>query len=256
MAIERLEAIVLRSYPLRDTSRIVHLLTLERGHVKVVAKGARTPRSRFGAALEPFTQIRAVIYYKAQRDLQLLSQADIVCARRVLGRSVVRFAYASAVIELLEQVLAGEEAHAPLYEEVAATLSAIETAPEAELRARFMGFVLRLLALLGYRPELERCVVCERPIAAGRGFDALRGGVVCGACYAGDPGAQPLSEAGRRLMQRLGTSMAGERLERATGDEVARVLDVFLRMHLPSYRRLRSLELVRASGEAWGGLSR
>ena len=246
MGIEKLDAIVMRTYPLRDTSRIVHLLTPQRGHIKLVAKGARAPRSRFGAALEPFTLIRVVAYYKANRDLQLLSQADILRARRVLARSVLRYAYASAVIELLEQFLGGEESSPPLFIEVDASLTTLEGVVETELRAAFMGFIVRLLTLQGYRPELDRCILCGAPPGEGMGFDAVRGGLVCRRCHCGVGGALPLPAAARELLVRLLTAGAAEPLAPALGDAVARLLEAFLRHHLPRYRRLRSLELVRA----------
>jgi succinyl-CoA synthetase alpha subunit len=47
------EAIVLRTYPLGDADRLVGLLTRDHGRLRGVAQGARRPKSRFGAALEP-----------------------------------------------------------------------------------------------------------------------------------------------------------------------------------------------------------
>jgi len=52
------DAIVLRSYNLAEADRIVVCLTRSVGLVRAVAKGARRMKSRFGAALEPFTLIR------------------------------------------------------------------------------------------------------------------------------------------------------------------------------------------------------
>ena len=49
------DAIVLRSYNLAESDRIVLCLTRSSGLIRAVAKGARRMKSRFGAALEPFT---------------------------------------------------------------------------------------------------------------------------------------------------------------------------------------------------------
>ena len=76
MALVRSEGVVLKTYPLGDTSRIVVAYTREHGLVRLVAKGARKTPSRFGFALEPLSRSRFVFYLKADRDLQLLSQAD------------------------------------------------------------------------------------------------------------------------------------------------------------------------------------
>ncbi len=300
MGIEKIEAIVIRSYPLGETSRIVQLLSPERGRLAVVAKGVRGPRSRFGAALEPFTTIGAVIYYKPERDLQFLSQAEIRARHAVLASSILRFAYASAVVELLDQALAGEEPPGVLYGLVQAALTSLEQVPEDALRGAFMGYVAQLLAVLGYRPELGRCVTCGGEAGEGAAWNAARGGVVCPRCAANDAAATPFSAAARATLAALlgaagtsaarlaaagapaaplaaaGTSAArlaaagapaalpgpagppaapavpaafaapaGPALERALGDELARALDAFMRMHLPRYRGLRSLKVVR-----------
>jgi len=244
MGIERLDAIVMRSYPLRDTSRIVHLFTRDHGHVKVVAKGARAPGNRFGSALEPFTRIQALIYYRPSRDLQLLSQADITTRRRVLGASILRYAYASAVLELLGQVLVSEDAQPALFELLDGTLVRFETLPEEELRVGFIGFVVRMLELIGYRPELERCVQCRTAIDGGCGFDATRGGVVCRRCAPSTPLA--LSGVAREVLRAAQDDAEPAGVAARVADEMARVLDAFLRAHIHRYRRLKSLDLVRS----------
>src|SRR5437660_10027982 len=72
------DAIVLRSYNLAEADRIVLCLTRSAGLVRAVARGARRMKSRFGAALEPFTLIRLAFYEKENRELVTISQAEIL----------------------------------------------------------------------------------------------------------------------------------------------------------------------------------
>ena len=58
----RTEAIVLRSIRYGEADRILHLYTPDRGRLSAIAKGARRARSRFGARLEPFFHVRAVLH--------------------------------------------------------------------------------------------------------------------------------------------------------------------------------------------------
>ena len=78
MALVTTEAIVLRSYNLAEADRIVVCLTRGAGLVRAVARGARRMKSRFGAALEPFSFINLVFYEKENRELVTISQADIL----------------------------------------------------------------------------------------------------------------------------------------------------------------------------------
>jgi DNA repair protein RecO (recombination protein O) len=210
-----------------------------------VAKGVRGPRSRFGAALEPFTRIGAVIYYRAERDLQFVSQAEIQVHRPVLGSSLLRFAYAGAVIELLDQALAGEEPIEGVFALVDRSLDQLERVPEEAVRVAFMAYIARLMGLLGYRPELGRCVGCGREPGEWAAFAAERGGVACRACAGGDPGAVRLSAPALAGLRALAAGSPPAALARPLGDEMARALDAFLRAHLPRYRGLRSLKVAR-----------
>jgi DNA repair protein RecO (recombination protein O) len=271
MGIEKMEAIVMRTFPFGDTSRIAHLFSAERGRVHVLAKGARGPRGRFGAALEPFTRIGVVVYYRNGREVQFLSQAEILGRRAVLSSSIVRFAYGAAVIELLDQALAGEEPPGPLFSLIDLTLAQLETVPEEALRAAFMGYIARFLSVLGYRPELGRCVTCGRSDSGvgdgngngngsgyrsgeARAWSALRGGLLCRRCASREPTATPLADEVREGLRALlgdGEDGQGYRpaaLPRPLGDDMARLLDGFLRAHLPRYRGLRSLKMVRELG--------
>src|SRR5204863_2827896 len=72
------DAIVLRSYNLAESDRIVVCLTRSSGLVRAVAKGARRMKSRFGAALEPFTLIKLTFHEKENRELVTLSSAEII----------------------------------------------------------------------------------------------------------------------------------------------------------------------------------
>lgn len=247
MGIEKIEAVVMRSFPLRETSRIVHLLSAERGRIHVVAKGVRGPRSRFGAALEPFTRIAAVIYYRAERDLQFLSQAEILARRPALPTSINRFAYASGVIELVDQALAGEEAVPVLFALVDSSLETLGRVPEVGLRAAFMGYVVRLVSALGYRPELDHCVSCRNELDGTVFFAAARGGIACTTCAGAD--AVRLSEDARSRLRGLLDGVDPGELPRGVGDEMARALGAFLRAHVPRYRGLRSLKVMQAGAE-------
>ena len=61
MPLKESEAIVLRSYPLREADLLVTFFTREEGKLRGVARSAKKSRKRFGGALEPLTRVR--LYY-------------------------------------------------------------------------------------------------------------------------------------------------------------------------------------------------
>ena len=83
------DALVLRTYKLGETDRIVVFLTRDRGKKRGVAKGARRPRSRFVGSLEPLTEVRVAYFEKERRELVGLNYAEMrrgFAKRSGLGR--------------------------------------------------------------------------------------------------------------------------------------------------------------------------
>ena len=77
------EALVLRTYKLGEADRIVVFLTRDRGKKRGVAPNARKSRKRFGAALEPLTEVKIAYFEREQRDLVMVKQDDAAIAALV-----------------------------------------------------------------------------------------------------------------------------------------------------------------------------
>ena len=247
MAIVQTDALVLRSYRLGETSLIVHLFTGEHGLLRCVAKGARGPKSRFGASLEPGVRVSAVVYRKLTRELQLLAKTDIVAHWPPLWEDPERFARSCAVLEFLDRAAYGEAGDERLLDLAAETLAAMATAPHPALEALVRGFEIQALRLLGLAPELHSCLECRSPLERGGLFHPLRGGLLCGAPCGGDGGAFRISERARKTLLALGeraiASVGSWAMERYPGPEVSRAIERFLSAHLERFEGLRSLRV-------------
>src|SRR5262245_24232389 len=78
MPIVSTEGFVLRSYKLGENDKIVVFYTRDFGKIRLVAKGARKLKNRFGAALEVFAHVRIIFHEKENRDLLILDRAEIL----------------------------------------------------------------------------------------------------------------------------------------------------------------------------------
>src|SRR5256712_12403080 len=72
------DALILRTYTLGESDRIVVFLTRDRGKKRGVAKNARQSRRRFGGALEPMTYGRVGYVERERRDLVRLDYGEAV----------------------------------------------------------------------------------------------------------------------------------------------------------------------------------
>ena len=248
MAIVSTEGIVLKVHALGDTSRIVAAYTRDFGLRRFVAKGARKTPSRFGFALEPLSRSRFVFYQKPDRDLHLLSQAEVLDPLGSRLTDITRLAHAQASLELVDRLVWGEEPHGELYSLLIATLAGCAKAPVGSLAAVTLAFQLQLASELGYRPRLDACAVDGRPVSPRRVFSPARGGLLCDACAAREGGVVVLSPdalASFALILSRPVADAGEYVELPRAGELFRVVDDFLRMHFQRFQGLRSLEVLR-----------
>jgi DNA repair protein RecO (recombination protein O) len=243
------EGVVLKTHALGDTSRIAVVYTREHGLLRLVAKGARKAPSRFGFALEPLTRARFILYYKPDRDLQLLSQAETLAPLGAGLTDLTRLAHASAALEVIDRLVWGEEPHPELYDLLVATLEGVVAAPAAALPAITVAFELQVASLLGYRPRLDACANCGGALSPRRRFSPARGGLLCDGCASAEPGVITLSAdalAGLALLLSRPVGEAGEYLELRRSGEILRVVESFLKHHFQRFQGLRSLEMLRS----------
>ena len=203
------EAYVLRMRPLGEADRILTLFSSERGKLSAVAKGARKTRSKFGARLD--------FMARSQLTLHVGRSLDVITGARLAGGAwehVVDpdvFALASYLAETIDGLCEPELAVPEIYEILREFESALLkserslSGPENDshssraqrLAAMRVAIDLRLLAALGFAPELDACVRCgeplgRRPFAGGRAaLSPEAGGLVCRHCLdagSGDEG--------------------------------------------------------------------
>jgi DNA repair protein RecO (recombination protein O) len=186
----RTEAVVLQHNDWGEADRMLWLFTRELGKVRAIAKGARKMRSRKAGHLEPFTQVNLLL--ARGRDLLIVTQAETVDAFLPLREDLVRIGYAAYVVELLDRFTYDEGENRSLYRLLTETLSRIEKEADPTLAIRY--YEIRLLDLLGYRPQLFNCLNCESEIRPeDQFFSASQGGVICPNCAPGFPDARPIS---------------------------------------------------------------
>lgn len=245
---------VLRGIKLGESSKIVTLYTQSYGKIKVVAKGVRRPKSKFGASLEPITHSLVVFYHKEGRDLHTLSDGDILTPFTRLKGEFACLTYASAVCELTDRLIVGEEPNRPLFRMLLDALNGIEGAPPEDAEKFLWRYELGLCEFLGYRPEFNLCVHCGNPPRGGSVlFSFSRGGVVCEHCADQTPQAAPVFPGAVRLLFYLQRAPLDRIAHVKTGPEMAEqirtLLSRFLAYHTEDYRGLKSLDFLRKVAE-------
>lgn len=227
----RTEAIVIRRSDFGEADRLLTLFSIDHGKVRAVGKGARKPQSRKTGHVELFMRSKFLI--AEGRDLDIVTQAEMVEAYAPLRDDLIRATYASYAVELLDRFTVDEDPHHEIYELLAVALGWFSTSPADELMLPARYYELRLLSLTGFQPRLFNCLHCGEPIQEqAQAFSADLGGLLCPNCEGTDPRARPVSAVAVKVMRYLQTrswDVVGQlRLRPAVLHEIERVMGDYL----------------------------
>jgi len=229
------EAIVLRTWPFREADLLITLFTRQQGKVRGVAKSAMKSRKRFGGALEPMTHVRAHYAEKPRQELLRLDQFEIITSPLAEPVDYARAAGLAFVAEVLDELLPDHDPHDAVFR---LTLTTLEHLRTDSLWLPVTYFSLWVTRLMGWLPELTRCVECGDPLAGSKAhgayFHQTRDGLFCAGHRR--PSARLLSAdslhlADQMLRKPLG-SLAGASLTRHQAADLRRFLVQSLERHM------------------------
>lgn len=238
--------ILLRSHPYSESSRILRFLTPEMGIVSLLGKGSAKRGATRGDAIETFSEGAVTFSPRPDRDLHTLREYQRIGEVGGLGSDLRRFLGASLLAELL-LVHALQEGNAALYSWVRHVLTELGGAPEDQLSGWILAGSWRLLAHLGFSPELERCLICGGPVGVGEEdrfdrFDAAGGGLRCAACSEGGG----LPRIGPMARRDLAAMLQGEApVSLVGGTAHLAIVEAFCLHHLAPGRAFKTFGMLR-----------
>lgn len=147
---EQTTGIVLRTYPLTETSLIAHWLTADLGRVATAARGARRPKSPFRGKVDLFYRADLALQRSRASQLHTLREVRVIETHDALRYDVLKLAQAAYFAALIEL---GTEIDTPLpavYALLTDTLAQLALHP-ARLET-VLGFEAKFLEQMGLNP--------------------------------------------------------------------------------------------------------
>ena len=192
-------ATILSTIAYGETSKVARLATRELGVVSVIAKGARRPKSRFGAALQVLSDGIATIIPARQSDLHTLTGFELGQLHVALAGDMERYAVASVLGELMVR-FAPHDRQVETYQFFRHSLDVVEGVPEDAVAIVGLRSIWGLVKHLGFAPTLGACARDGTAVSWDPGpvsFSPAHGGVLC-------PGCAQAVEASRLTARDLG----------------------------------------------------
>jgi len=150
--IETATGLVFRTWPLTETSLIVHWLTADLGRLATVAKGARRMTSPFRGKLDLFYLLDFSFSRSRRSDLHTLREATLRETHSALRQDLALLRQASYCAALIER---STETETPVPAAFDLMLGLLRHLPHQPPQPQtVLSFELKLLAELGLKPDL------------------------------------------------------------------------------------------------------
>lgn len=242
MAVLTSEAVVLRTWPVREADLLVSFLTRDFGKMTGMAKSALKSRKRFGGALEPMTVARAWFQEKPKQELVRLDQLEIIRSPLSLPVDATRLMVLSLYAEVLDQALPEHDPQETVFRLIVSVLEQTTTEHPWMPLTYFELWMTRLMGLL---PDIAHCIACGEGLVAGQtSFNSYADGLFCAVHRPGN--ASELSadswQMALRMLRAPVASFAGEPWSRRRGQDLRRFAMQSLERHLE--RKVKSAEML------------
>jgi len=179
MPLKDSEAIVLRTYPLREADLLVTLFTRAEGKVRGVARSAKKSQRRFGGALEPLTYVRAYWEDRERHELARVDSCEVLESPLTKKVTYARAVALGHVAEVLDELLPDREVNDDIFR---LALTVLRGLHDDAIWLPLTYFDLWMTRLVGFLPELSECAVCGQALNGSRAyFHALADGLMCSA---------------------------------------------------------------------------
>lgn len=178
MNIEKVEGIVLSEVNYGENSKIINIITKEKGLIGVMAKGCKSMKSPLRSVTSKLTYGYFFIYYK-EGKLSTLKEVNVIDSFKNLKKDISSISYAAYILELSEGVIK-QSKNVKIFDLLASSLKKIDEGFDPLVIMNILE--IKYLDFLGVMPILDGCVICgkQKGIVT---LSSYRGGYVCTDCH-------------------------------------------------------------------------
>ena len=258
MAIYKTEGIILSSTDWSESSQTLTVFTPDRGKITLTVRGGRNLLGKRGRPMR-FARLEFTCYLREESEHGYLSDVEPVEVFLFeKDGQLGRLTFASAAVELLNNLLTNLDPQTMVYQITLSFLRMTDRLEKKRLPGLFAGYILRLVSLLGFRPNLIGCVGCGAELVKnGSDIDDRkqhmisieRGGLICDNCRRAMPGENRMISLPEDIHGKL-ILLMGSSLEEASRvpiplQELNNMVDLLvtlLRYHAGTIRPLKSFD--------------
>jgi DNA repair protein RecO (recombination protein O) len=148
------KGLVLKVFPYSNTSVICNIFTDDYGKLTFIVKGIRKPKKPLLSVLQPFNLIELQYYYKKDRGIQLIKEADIVISFERLRNNFSTIIIGSTILNIINKVFEKEYSNEIIFRLIYKILNKLSHI-DAHNKIYFIFFIFHLNKQLGFMPTVN-----------------------------------------------------------------------------------------------------
>ncbi len=242
------EAIILRTYPLKEADKIVSFFSRTYGKLRGVARGARRTKNPYGAALEPLSYVRIGYFERETSGLLTLDRSELIQSFFDAQKDYPVGVALGYLAEVTDQLLPEREPNDAFFRLLLLVLEEIRRT--GQVWAALTYFDLWAVRLAGLLPRMDQCGACGRSLGAGEpAYGTAQGEALqCGDCRRVSSGATAVSGESRALALEMLSKSLPALLQRPWAKRTAQDLRRFLEQRIESHaeRRLVTRKMIES----------
>lgn len=237
------EAIVLKKTKFSDSSLIVQFYTKNNGKISALIKGARSSKSKIGAKIDLLNHVEIIFYQKEEKELQLVTQVNLVNHFKFIKENLDKIRYASAISELIIKLIPDHEIHEKLFRGTVRIFNLLNESEKSE-GYLFAQYLLFFIKEIGYEISFDECSICGNKIEGmtDNAF-SFASGIVCNNCNEDKLTSYQFSEELFNLFKCLNSTKNIRSFKSKNIDNIIFILEKYLIYHNSDFKGLKSLQI-------------
>jgi len=177
------QAIVLQSRSYKDYDRIITCYTRELGKIEILVRSAQKLNSKLAPLTSGLYAILVLKVEPGKNHYHLLGGEVKKYFKNILSNYRETW-QVGRLLSGADEIIKLEKPHRQIFELLVKFLERMNVKSSRDKEILFYAFLIKFLSLLGYQPEIKKCVFCHRqPKSSGKiYFDLAHGGLVCAEC--------------------------------------------------------------------------
>ena len=238
------EAIILRKSKYSDSSLILQLYTKSNGKISAIVKGARSSKSKIGSKIDLMNYVEVIFYNKEEKDLQLVTQVNLLNHFPHVKEDLEKIKYASAVCELVLRLVPEHEPNDKLFRGTIKILQLMNSPAQSSMLL-FAQYLLFFTKEIGFEISFKNCSNCGNPIEenVGNAF-GYSTGIICSECNEDKMLTFQFSEELFNLFVCLSTKNKISSINKKHIENIIFILEKYLVYHSPDFKGIKSLQIL------------